>query len=113
MMEEIAEYEKDYPNLLKHSPDYPTPNYLRSIVKIGNIGCVSDMSYASEGSNLIKDRILDDDDRPLYIQVWGGTNTIARALKDIQDEYQDQPGWNQLHESISKKVILTACAVTV
>lgn len=109
MMEEIDEYEKDYPNLLKHSPDYPTPDYLRSIVKIGNIGCVSDMSYASEGSNLIKDRILDEDDRPLYIQVWGGTNTIARALKDIQEEYQNQPEWSQLHESISKKVILTAC----
>lgn len=109
MMEEIADYEKDYPNLLKHSPDYPTPDYLRSIVKIGNIGCVSDMSYASEGSNLIKDRILDEDDRALYIQVWGGTNTIARALKDIQDENRDNPGWKELHETISKKVVLIAC----
>lgn len=81
MMEEIAEYEKDYPNLLKHSPDYPTPNYLRSIVKIGNIGCVSDMSYASEGSNLIKDRILDEDDRPLYIQVWGWNQYYCACFK--------------------------------
>lgn len=109
MMEEIDAYEKDYPNLLKHSSEYPSPDYLRSIVKIGNVGCVSDMSYASEGSNLIKDRILDDDDRPLYIQVWGGTNTVARALFDIELEYQDTPNWKALHDSISKKVVLTAC----
>lgn len=109
MMEEIDEYAQDYPNLIKHSPDYPTPEYLKSIVKIGNIGCVSDMEEASEGSNLIKERILDDDPRTLYIQVWGGTNTIARALKDIQEEYQDQPNWKELHEQISKKVVLTAC----
>ncbi len=109
MMDEIDAYEKDYPNLLKHDPNYPAPDYLRSIVKIGNVGCVSDMSYASEGSNLIKDRILDEDNRPLYIQVWGGTNTIARALKDIEDEYQDSQNWKDMHASISKKVILTAC----
>lgn len=109
MWEEIDEYEKDYPNLLKHSPNYPTPDYLRSITKIGNIGYVSDMEEATEGSNLIKERILDEDPRPLYIQVWGGTNTIARALKDIQDEYQGTTEWLSLHEKISKKVILTAC----
>ena len=109
MMEEIAQYEKDYPNLLKHSQDYPTPDYLRSIVKIGNIGYVSEMEKPSEGSDLIKERILDDDPRPLYIQVWGGTNTIARALKDIQLQYENESNWKELHEHISKKVILTAC----
>ena len=109
MMDEIDAYAKDYPNLLQHDSTYPSPNYLRSIIKIGNVGCVSDMSYASDGSNLIKDRILDEDDRPLYIQVWGGTNTIARALYDIEQEYQDTPNWKVLHDSISKKVILTAC----
>ena len=109
MGKQIDAYEKDYPNLLKHSSEYPSPDYLRSIVKIGNVGCVSDMSHSTEGSNLIKDRILDDDSRPLYIQVWGGTNTIARALFDIQEEYQHLPIWKDMHETISKKVILTAC----
>ena len=109
MFDVIDAYEKDYPNLFVHSKDYPTPEYLRSIIKIGNIGYVSDMSVATEGSNLIKERILDEDERPLYIQVWGGTNTIARALKDIQDEHELDLNWKELHEKISKKVILTAC----
>ena len=109
MMEEIAQYEKDYPNLLKHSKEYPTPDYLRSITKIGNIGHISDMEGSTDGSNLIKERILDEDPRTLYIQVWGGTNTIAQALKDIQEEYQDKENWNELHEKITKKVVLTAC----
>ncbi len=109
MYKQIEEYEKDYPNLIKHSKEYPTPDYLRSITKIGNVGYVSDMSNATEGSNLIKERILDEDPRPLYIQVWGGTNTIARALKDIEDEYQNTQEWKALYEKITKKVILTAC----
>ena len=38
MMRVIDDYEKDYPRLLRHSKDYPTPDYLRSITKVGNIG---------------------------------------------------------------------------
>ena len=67
------------------------------------------MEAPTEGSELIKGYILDDDERPLYLQVWGGTNTIARALLDIQNEYENTPEWPALHEKISKKVIMTAC----
>lgn len=109
MWEVIDDYEKDYPNLVKHADGYPTPDYLRSITKIGNIGYEGEMEKASEGSDLIKKHILDDDDRTLYLQVWGGTNTIARALRDIQEEYGNKPEWNELHEKIQKKVVITAC----
>lgn len=34
--------------------------------------------------------LLDDDPRPVYLQAWGGTNTIARALWKIQHQYPDE-----------------------
>lgn len=109
MQEVIDAYEQDYPHLVLHAEGYPTPDYLRSITKIGNIGYEGEMEAPTEGSELIRNAILDDDPRPLYLQVWGGTNTIARALKDIQTEYENTPEWPALHEKISKKVIMTAC----
>ena len=109
MSQVIDDYEKDYPNLKKHAEGYPTPEYLRSIVKVGNVGYEGEMEAPTEGSELIRRAILDDDPRPLYLQVWGGTNTIARALLDIQQEYEGSPEWQALHEKITKKVIMTAC----
>ena len=109
MWDEIDDYEKDYPNLAKHAEGYPTPDYLRSITKIGNIGYEGEMEAPTEGSELIREKILDDDPRTLYVQVWGGTNTLARALLDIQTEYEGSEGWAELHEKITKKVVITAC----
>ena len=45
------------------------------------------MDRDTPGSDLIKELLLDHDRRPLYLQAWGGTNTIARALKSIEDQY--------------------------
>ena len=109
MMQVIDDYEKDYPQLKKHADGYPTPEYLRSITKVGNIGYEGEMDAPTEGSELIRFRILDEDDRTLYLQVWGGTNTIARALMDIEKEYRDTPAWPTLHQKITDKVVITAC----
>ena len=109
MMRVADDYEKDYPNLIRHAQGYPTPDYVRSIIKIGNVGYEGEMEKPSEGSELIRKCILDPDERPLYIQVWGGTNTICRALIDIEAEYADTAEWPELHKAISEKVIITAC----
>ena len=109
MQKVIDDYEKDYPNLCRQSEGYPTPDELRRITKVGNIGYEGEMEAPSEGSELIRRRILDDDPRPLYLQVWGGTNTIARALLDIRLEYEGSPDWPLLHKRLSEKVIITAC----
>ena len=109
MMRVIDDYEKDYPRLKRHAEGYPTPDALRAVTKVGNIGYEGEMEAASEGSELIRARILDDDERPLYLQVWGGTNTIARALLDIENEFRDTPGWAELHRKITGKVVITAC----
>ena len=109
MFRVIDDYAKDYPNLIRHAEGYPTPDELRAITKVGNIGYEGEMEAPSEGSELIRARILDDDERTLYLQVWGGTNTIARALMDIETEYRDTPQWTALHEKITRKVVITAC----
>lgn len=109
MQETLRDYAADYSNLCKVSKDYPVPAYLQSITKIGNVGYMGDMDAPTEGSELIRRAILEADDRPLYIQVWGGCNTIARALLDIEEEYSCRENWNALHRTISEKVILLAC----
>ena len=53
ILEVIAEYEKDYPKLVSHSPKYLTPDSLRKIVKQGETEIASPIGYASstEGSD--------------------------------------------------------------
>ncbi|HUM84849.1 MAG TPA: DUF1593 domain-containing protein [Lachnospiraceae bacterium] len=109
MFRVIDDYEKDYPKLVKHADGYPTPEYLRTITKVGNVGYEGEMEAPSDGSELIRKTILDDDARILYLQVWGGCNTIARALLDIENEYQEKPEWSGLHDRIMNKVVITAC----
>ena len=109
MMRTIDDYEKDYPNLCRHAEGYPTPDYLRSIVKIGNVGYKGETETSTEGSELIRRTILEESDEPLYIQVWGGCNTIVRALMDIEAEFADSEDWPMLHEKLARRIIITAC----
>jgi len=84
-------YEKVYTNLILHDADYPTPEYLKSQSFLGNVKSEGDMDEASEGSNHIVKALLDDSDpRPIWLQAWGGTNTIARALKTIEEEHPER-----------------------
>jgi Cellulose-binding Sde182, nucleoside hydrolase-like domain/Cellulose-binding protein Sde0182, C-terminal domain len=102
----VAAYAKVYPNLKVHDPDYPTPAYLKSKIRYGNIEFDGDISKDSPGSNLIKSLILDNKPGKLYITAWGGMSTIARALKSIQDEYEYTTEWEQIKAKISRKVVL-------
>lgn len=109
MQQVIDDYEQDYPNLRRHAEGYPTAEYLRSITKVGNIGYKGETEHPTEGSELIRKAILEESPEPLYLQVWGGCNTIVRALMDIESEYGDSPNWSDLHKKICKRVIITAC----
>lgn len=102
----IDAYEKCYDNLLVHDPSYPTPEYLRSVTVYGNCAFEGDYSYDSDGSALIKKNILDDGAEPLFIQAWGGSSSIAAALRSIADEYKGTPEWDGIVEKINRKVIL-------
>jgi hypothetical protein len=102
----LAAYKKVYPNLSKNAKKFPTPEYLLSLVKVGNIDFEGEMDKITDGSEWIKAKLLDADPDPIYLQAWGGTNTIARALKSIEEENSKKPDWEKLKEKISHKAII-------
>ncbi|MCE7865089.1 MAG: DUF1593 domain-containing protein [Bacteroidetes bacterium CHB5] len=99
-------YGEVYPNLNTHAPGFPTPAYLLSVTRIGNIDFEGEMEKDTEGSDFIKAKLLDENPEPLYLQVWGGTNTIARSLKSIEDQYKNSPQWNAVYKKVCDKAIL-------
>lgn len=97
------EYSLVYENLRLHDPRYPSPDQLLSLIKVGNISATNEMATDTQGSLLIKEALLSDDPRPLRLQVWGGTNTIAAALRSITEEYSSSPDWQEIKQRISDK----------
>ena len=84
-------YSEVYPNLILHDKEYPSPEYLKSITLLGNVAAEGEMDSITAGSQHIVKVLLDEsDDQPIWLQAWGGTNTIARALKTIEEEYPDK-----------------------
>jgi len=103
----VEAYEKVYPNLKVHNPEYPTPEYLKSKIRIGNIEFDGDISKDTPGSELIKAVMLDDKPGPVFINAWGGASTIARALKSLEEVYGKTPLMTDIREKIYAKVILS------
>ena len=83
----ILAYGKVQPNLMKHEPGFPEAVTLLSLVKQGlpkyGMSGVGD-GQDSEGSDWIIKVLEEKDDRPLWISVWGGVNTLAQALNKIK-----------------------------
>jgi hypothetical protein len=102
----VEAYEKVYPNLKIHNANYPTPDYLKSKIRYGNIEFDGDYSKDTPGSILIRNAIMDDKPGQLFISAWGGHSTIARALKSIQDLYENTIEWEQIKKKIARKVVL-------
>lgn len=99
----IDAYEKDATNLLKRSGQtgymsdesrqhlgyWPSPRSLRNVTVTGSpqrgaqhLGKGND----TVGSNLIIQLADEEDDRPLWITVWGGGNTLAQAIWRVQQD---------------------------
>lgn len=96
-------YEKDLLNLKKRSNQekfaddeskqeigyWPTADYLRSRTVMGStkmgMKFIGEDNY-SEGSNLIISLADENDNRPIWISVWGGGNTFAQAIWRVQQE---------------------------
>ena len=87
---QIDKYAEVYNSLKQHAPDFPTPAELRKKVYVGNISNVGTMDKDTAGSDRIVEVLLDNKPGPVYLQAWGGTNTIARALYKIQHKYPEQ-----------------------
>ncbi len=106
MEELIGRYAEVYDNLLLHDPGYPSPDMLLSQIRVGNIEFEGEMAKDTEGSELIKRVLLDEDPTPVHLQAWGGTNTIARALKSIEDTYRGTPEWDEVYAAVSAKAVI-------
>ncbi|MEV7866413.1 DUF1593 domain-containing protein [Streptomyces sp. NPDC088124] len=106
--EAVDAYARAYPNLVRHDPRYPAPSRLRSLIAMGNVTDEGDMAADTEGSDLIRKVLLDDKPGQVFLQAWGGPNTIARALRSIQDEYQGTPRWRAVYKKVVNKAVITS-----
>jgi hypothetical protein len=83
----IEAYGKVQPNLLLHDPDFPEAEDLHELVKQGlplyGMEAVGE-GKDSEGSEWIIRVLEKEDDRPIWVSVWGGPNTLAQALWKIR-----------------------------
>jgi len=84
LLEIIAVYEKDFPNLRSWSPHYPAPAQLRNIVRQGgsDLADLRGWGAPTEGSQAIIDSARRADARPLWVLLWGGFEDLAQALHD-------------------------------
>ncbi|WP_235336217.1 DUF1593 domain-containing protein [Pontibacter korlensis] len=83
----LKAYDKVQPNLLKHEKGFPPYADLKTKVKKGlpvygmnGVGEGKD----SEGSEWIISVLEKNDDRPVWVLVWGGPNCLAQALWKIR-----------------------------
>lgn len=102
----VDNYAKAYPNLRVHDRDYPTPAYLKSRIRWGNVDFEGEMSKDTPGSNLIKSLLLDNEESPVYLHAWGGQSTIARALKSIEEQYKGTPQWAAIRAKVIRKAVI-------
>lgn len=87
ILEVIAAYEKDFPNLQTWSADYPTPDYLRSIVHQGQIEPQPPEGFSTATSDGARAIVRAAHQAraagvPLWVLVWGAATDLAQALHD-------------------------------
>jgi hypothetical protein len=54
---------------VKHDKAYPAPDYLRSVVKVGNIDFEGEMIRDTDGSDFVKIILLDHEPGPVILEV--------------------------------------------
>ena len=106
----LGAYERDLPNLMKRSEQttfqplkkedqkqyigyWPSIDYLRSRVKLGcqQMGReVIGPDNRSVGSDYLIQLADENDERPLWITVWGGGNTLAQAIWQVKQERTEE-----------------------
>ena len=85
---EIVEaYGKVQPNLLLHEPGYPTAEQLLSVLREGRpdygLNAVGE-GMDSSGSEFLIEVADRNDERPLWVNAWGGPNVLAQALWKVR-----------------------------
>jgi hypothetical protein len=97
----IDAYQKDLPNLLKRTNQndfaqdeeiqkigyWPSANYLRKRTMFGSMFLGMDkigINNNSDGSNFIIQLADEKDNRPIWVTFWGGGNTLAQSIWQVQ-----------------------------
>lgn len=84
----LAAYGEVLPKLSKHADGFPSAESLAAVTATGQDGFGME-AVSREGGTPGSRRIIEAanraDDRPLWISVWGGANTLAQALMDIRE----------------------------
>jgi hypothetical protein len=104
--EVVRAYGKVRDNINLHEPGFPTEAYMQSVIKAGipkfgmeGVGPGMD----SEGSEWIIKVVDRNDTRPVWISVWGGTNTLAQSLWKVRETRTQE----ELAEFVSKLRVYT------
>lgn len=84
----ISAYGMVQSNLEKHSKGYPSEEKLKAVTTshlplygMGGVGAGKD----SKGSELIIRAVDKEDERPVWVSVWGGANCLAQALWKVRE----------------------------
>jgi len=84
----INAYGNVHSNLIKHESNFPNSETLINLVKqslpeygMNGVGDGKD----SQGSDWIIKTLEENDERPLWVTVWGGVNTLAQTLYKIRE----------------------------
>lgn len=89
---------------------WPSPGYLKRRTAIGNAFVGMEQignNKSSEGSRLITSIIDEEDNRPVYILVWGGANVLAQALWDISENPMKKRSPEAVKNFVSKLRVIT------
>jgi hypothetical protein len=84
---DLAAFARVRGNLLKQSPDFPPAENLLAVTATGQTGygmAAVGRGKSTGGSQRIIEAADRADDRPLWVTVWGGPNTLAQALWDVR-----------------------------
>ena len=88
----VDSYAKVRDNLEVHEKGFPTAEYLKGVIKSGipkfgmeGVGEGQD----SPGSDWLIECLKKEDNRPVYIQAWGGANVLAQALWKMKESLSE------------------------
>ncbi len=83
----LAAYDEVRPNLLIHAEGFPSADELLGVTCTGQPGFGMEAVGAGKstgGSQRIIEAADRADNRPLWVSVWGGANTLAQAIYDVR-----------------------------
>lgn len=84
---DLAAYDQVRPNLLKHAAGFPSTDRLLAVTAPGQTRwnmADTGKGKGTAGSRRIIKAVDRADERPVWVTVWGGANTLAQALWDVR-----------------------------